>query len=152
MYPLRVCCPKELFSAWQVDQVFTTYPATNIATKFRPLKLKWSSVFALVSNYFKPLSVTTNVVGLQTDDAGHVGQNSSTHVTRVVGLQTYAVVVTETRFRNSLNVCVKVYNFYSILPGEGWYWNMLMANLKKYLYVTILETPLPRNLEFISRR
>ena len=38
------------------------------------------------------------VVGLQTDDAAHVGQNSSAHVARVVGLQTDAVVVTETRF------------------------------------------------------
>ena len=38
-----------------------------------------------------------NVVGLQTDDAGNVGQNSSAHVVRVVGLQTDAVVVTETR-------------------------------------------------------
>ena len=48
----------------------------------------------------EPLSVTTNVVGLQTtDDAGHVGQNSSAHVTRVVGLQIDAVVVTETHFR-----------------------------------------------------
>ena len=44
----------------------------------------------------KPLSVTTNVVGLQTDDTGHVGQNSSAHVARIVGLQTDAVVVTET--------------------------------------------------------
>ena len=47
----------------------------------------------------KPLSVTTNVVGLQTDNARHVGQNSSAYVARVVGLQTDAVVVTETRFR-----------------------------------------------------
>ena len=45
----------------------------------------------------KPLSVTTNVVGLQTDDAGHVDQNSSAYVARIVGLQTDAVVVTETR-------------------------------------------------------
>ena len=45
----------------------------------------------------KPLSVTTNVVGLQTDDAGYVGQNSSAHVAHVVGLQTDDVVVTETR-------------------------------------------------------
>ena len=51
------------------------------------------SIFCL-----KPLLVTTNVVGLQTDDADHVGQNSSAHVARVVGLQTDAVVVTETRF------------------------------------------------------
>ena len=41
----------------------------------------------------------TNVVGLQTDDAGNVGQNSSAHVARVVGLETDAVVVTETRLR-----------------------------------------------------
>ena len=34
---------------------------------------------------FKPLSVTTNVVGLQTDDAGHVGQKSSAHVAFIVG-------------------------------------------------------------------
>ena len=47
----------------------------------------------------KPLSVKKNVVGLQTDDAGHVGQNSSIHVARVVGLQTEAVVVTETRLK-----------------------------------------------------
>ena len=39
----------------------------------------------------------TNVVGLQTKDADHVGQNSSAYVARVVGLQTDAVVVTETR-------------------------------------------------------
>ena len=45
----------------------------------------------------KPLSVTTNVVGLQTDDAGSVGQNSSAHVARIVGLQIEAVVVTENR-------------------------------------------------------
>ena len=45
----------------------------------------------------KPLSVTTNVVGLQTDDAGHLGKNSSGHVARVLGLQTDAVDVTETR-------------------------------------------------------
>ena len=45
----------------------------------------------------KPLSVTTNVVSLQTEDADHVGQNSSARVARVVGLQTDAVVVTETR-------------------------------------------------------
>ena len=45
----------------------------------------------------KPLSVTTNIVGLQTDDAAHVCQNSSAQVARVVGLQTDAVVVTETR-------------------------------------------------------
>ena len=43
----------------------------------------------------------TNVDGLQT--VGHVGQNSSAHVARVVGLQTDAVVVTETRF------CSKAY-------------------------------------------
>ena len=46
----------------------------------------------------KPLSLTKSVVGLQTDDAGHVSQNSSAHVARVVGLQTDAFVVTETRF------------------------------------------------------
>ena len=39
-----------------------------------------------------------NVVGLQTDDAGNVGQKSSAHVACVVGLQTDAVVLTETRF------------------------------------------------------
>ena len=47
---------------------------------------------------FKPLSDTTNVIGLQTNKVGHVGQNSSSHVARVVGLQTDAVVVTETHF------------------------------------------------------
>ena len=50
----------------------------------------------------KPLSVTTNVVGLQTDDAGHVDRNSSAHVAHVVGLQTDAVVVTETRLKGPL--------------------------------------------------
>ena len=50
----------------------------------------------------KPLSVTTNVVGLQTDDAGSVGQNSSAHVARIVGLQTEAVVVTENRFTSKV--------------------------------------------------
>ena len=50
------------------------------------------------TNWLKRLSVTTSVVGLQTDNVGHVGQNSSAHVARVVGLQTDAVVVTETRF------------------------------------------------------
>ena len=50
----------------------------------------------------KPLSVTTNVVGLQTDKAGHVGRNSSAYVTHVVGLQTDAVVVTEPRLKRSL--------------------------------------------------
>ena len=44
----------------------------------------------------------TNVVGLQTDDAGNIGQNSSAHVARVVGLQTDAVVVTETRLSYKL--------------------------------------------------
>ena len=47
----------------------------------------------------KPLSYTTNVVGLQTDDAGHVGQNCSAHVTLIVGLQIDAVVVTKTGFK-----------------------------------------------------
>ena len=32
---------------------------------------------------YKALSVTTNVVGLQTDDVDHVDQNSSAHVARV---------------------------------------------------------------------
>ena len=55
----------------------------------------------------------TNVVGLQTDDADHVCQNSSTHVARVVGLQTDAVIVTETRLRT---VIVVVYSaFHRVL-------------------------------------
>ena len=54
--------------------------------------------------FFKPLSVTTNVVGLQTDDVGHVGQKSSAHVASVVGLQTDAVAVTEIRFRLSTDI------------------------------------------------
>ena len=45
----------------------------------------------------KPPSVTKNVVGLQIDGAGHVDRNSS-----AVGLQTDAVVVTETRFSSIL--------------------------------------------------
>ena len=49
-----------------------------------------------VKTRLKPISATTNVVGLQTDDAGHVGQNSSTHVARVIGLQTD---VTKNRFK-----------------------------------------------------
>ena len=49
-------------------------------------------------DWLKPLSVTTNVIGLQTDDAEHVGQNSA-HMARVVGLQTDAVVVTEARLK-----------------------------------------------------
>ena len=57
-----------------------------------------SNVTLLKLYSLKPLSVTTNVLGLQTYDAGSVGQNSSAHVARVVGLQTDAVVVTETRF------------------------------------------------------
>ena len=52
----------------------------------------------------KPLSVTTNVYVLQTDDPGHEGQKSSAQVARVVGLQTDAVVVTETRFRYLFNL------------------------------------------------
>ena len=54
-----------------------------------------------------PFSVTMNVVGLQTDDAGHVDQNSSAHVARVVGLKTDAVVVTETRFKYALAAVVR---------------------------------------------
>ena len=53
----------------------------------------------------KPLSVMKNVVGLQTDDAGNVGQNGSAHVACVVSLQTDAVVVTETRLsRKNMNL------------------------------------------------
>ena len=62
----------------------------------------------------KPLSVTTNVVGLQTDDAGHVGQNSSTHVARVVCFQIDAVVVTETRFSS------KLIHFRKAVSRENW--------------------------------
>ena len=43
------------------------------------------------SLFFKSLSVMTNKVGLQTDDTGHVGQKSSAHLARVVGLQTNVV-------------------------------------------------------------
>ena len=50
----------------------------------------------------KPLSVTKNVVGLQTDDADPVGQNSSAQLARVVGLQTDVFVVTEARLRNKV--------------------------------------------------
>ena len=60
----------------------------------------------------KPLSVTTNVVGLQTDDADHVGQNSSAQVALVVGLQTDAVVVTETRLSPDMFKEIW-YSFYS---------------------------------------
>ena len=54
----------------------------------------------------------TNVVGLQTDDADHVCQNSSAHVARVVGLQTDAVVVTETRF-SVICSCLDFYRPYT---------------------------------------
>ena len=50
------------------------------------------------AQFLKALSVTTTVVGLQTDSAGHVSQNSSAHVARVVGLQTDTVVLTERGF------------------------------------------------------
>ena len=66
----------------------------------------------LAIHYIKPLSVTTNVVDLQTDDAGHVDQNSSAHVARVVGLQTDAVVVTEARIRHlqlTTHQCIQGY-------------------------------------------
>ena len=55
-----------------------------------------------LNQVLKPLSVTTNVVGLQTDDADHAGQNSSAHVARVIGLQTDAVVVIEVRLSRLL--------------------------------------------------
>ena len=44
----------------------------------------------------KNLSVTTNLVGLQTDDASHVDAAVLAYVACIVGLQTDAVVVTET--------------------------------------------------------
>ena len=69
----------------QTAYKFTPLTATNVNEGFMGYNLK-------------PLSVMKNVVGLQTDDAGNVGQNSSAHVACVVGLQTDAVVVTETRF------------------------------------------------------
>ena len=50
-------------------------------------------------DWLKPLSVTTNVIGLQTDDANHVGQKKQRPRGRVVGLQTDAVVVTEARLK-----------------------------------------------------
>ena len=64
--------------------------------------------FERYCRYLKPLSVTKNVVGLQTDDVGHVGQNSSAHVACVVGLQTEAVVVTKTRLIEKLFLSVHV--------------------------------------------
>ena len=71
-------------------------PTKNALSIVKPI----SNTCGLNSKSFlKPLSVTKNVVGLQTDDADHVCQNSSAYVARVVGLQTDAVVVTETRFR-----------------------------------------------------
>ena len=44
---------------------------------------------------FKPVSVTTNVVGLQTASAGHVGAAVLANVARRSGFQADAVVVTE---------------------------------------------------------
>ena len=60
--------------------------------------------------YIKPLSVATNVVGLQTDAVDHVGQNSSSYVACVVGLQTDAVVITEARLkiRNAFNIIEEI--------------------------------------------
>ena len=64
------------------------------------LKTKKQTNSGASHNKLKPLSVTKNVVGLLTDDGGHVGQNSSAHVALIVDLQTDAVVVTETRFNH----------------------------------------------------
>ena len=62
----------------------------------------------------------TNVVGLQTDDAGNVGQNSSANVARVVGLQTDAVVVTETRLTWICTIFRTIQNFRAFL---NWKYN-----------------------------
>ena len=62
------------------------------ARAYEVRKTFFVSLNILVQWNFKPISVTTNVVGLQTEC-----QNSSANVVRVVGLQTDAVVVTETR-------------------------------------------------------
>ena len=70
-------------------------PSLHFAHRGTQSKVENSNAFIAL---FKPLSVTTNVVGLQTDDADHVDQNSSAHVACIVGLQTDAVVVTETHF------------------------------------------------------
>ena len=52
----------------------------------------------------KPLSVTTNVVGLQIDDTAHVDQNSSAHAVCIVDLQTGDVVVTEARLSKNFKL------------------------------------------------
>ena len=85
----------------------------------RPVLLKFQDENSCRSQSFeadfKPPSVTKNVVGLQTDDADHVGQNSSAHVARVVGLQTDAVVVTETRFTFAREIAKKTILSQSVL-------------------------------------
>ena len=68
----------------------------------------------------------TNVVGLQTDDAGYVDQNSSAHVARIVGLQTDAVVVTETRYR--INLCQ------SMMFDVEYFFSRLLLSIHSMLY------------------
>ena len=77
----------------------TLNPIFNETFKFEVIAYDWHNFIAYeIYTSLKPLSVTTNVVGLQTDDAGNVDKNSSAHMARVVGLQTDAFVVTEARF------------------------------------------------------
>ena len=83
--------------------------------------------------YFKPLSVATNVVGLQTDDVGHVGQNSSGHVACVVGLQTDAVVVTETRFKCGWTLAL-FYTLYCILVIKANYHHRAFMKIDHEFY------------------
>ena len=86
--------------------LFQSYANLSSKSKFWQFFQKYFDVnelwagknsFSTYVCYTKPPSVTKNVVGLQIDDAGHVDRNSSADVARVVGLQTDAVVVTETR-------------------------------------------------------
>ena len=67
---------------------------------------------ASLKSILKSLSVTTNVVGLQTYDADHVDQNSSAHVARVIGLQTDAVI--ETHLNCTISASKKLFDALTI--------------------------------------
>ena len=82
-----------------IKEITVTYVWNKLQKlSFDSFQFFYSNIQKFLRSTLKHFSVTSNVVGLQTDDAGHVGQNSSAHVAHVVGLQTDAVVVTEARF------------------------------------------------------
>ena len=105
------------------------------------MKEKWKKSQKALS-LSKPLSVTTNVVGLQTDDAGHVCQNSSAHVAHVVNLRTDAVVVTETQLRRVY--CGEIHALLSFKIKRG-----LRSIYKIYIISTI---GVQFKLSFIKRK